>query len=193
MSKVAVVNVKNVNDSPLQERDGSLVEGAVAQIVVVVANYNKDEQVPGTHYTPDIVDRFEVSGDIVNDAKHMYREFSNFMLGYQDATLMHWGQFIYNFLSALSDEANGDFQEDFPAESEQVVNMQVTFREHLSMRRFVSFRDAFSKIAGRKIIPSEYEEIYTLAENQVRFLPHALGHRFLKRHDIKKNRETSKR
>lgn len=145
-------------------------------ILAIVINYD------GTK-SPTVKDHFISSGS-KDSMKHVYFEFENFFFSHQRATLSFWGKFHIEKLKEMSDQVNGDFDSLFDMET--VLNLQVLFKDRLNMKRFVGFRDAYTKISGLRFFNSEKNKSFSSLENMGHFIPYVLGDKRINRIDIKR-------
>lgn len=132
------------------------------------------------------VDRFEVTAES-NNLKYLYFEFENFTFKHQNATLAYWGRFHNEKLTEMSNSVDGDLNSVF--ESDSRINLQFMFKERLNMKRFVSFKDAYTQISGLRMAPSEVNNKFTSLENMGHFLPYIFGEKRINRIDIKNNKK----
>lgn len=129
-------------------------------------------------FSPIVKDTFSMT---VEAAKlgNLYFTFEDFMTKHPHAKVAYWGKFNLEKLNEICKIANGDLN------SKDFINMQETFKNHLHMKRYVSFNDAFNKIAGipKLVYGKDYE--FKHVENMSYFIPYALGLKYFKRFDLK--------
>lgn len=151
------------------------VKKNLCSINALVASYDGDS-------APKITDQFSVSGEL-SSPKHVYFSFENFTFGHQRAELAFWGKFNLDKLQELSDKVDGDFSSQF--DLSEAHNLQYMFKSKLKMKRFVGFRDAYTKISGLKMVRSDKGRDFNLLENMVHFLPYVVGNKRITRVDLK--------
>lgn len=144
-------------------------------ITAVVADYDGES-------SPKVVDHFSSKGTL-DSIKHVYFDFENFVFGHQRAELAFWGKFHVEKLQSMSDVVDGDFRSQF--DLSKAKNLQFMFKNKLKMKRFVGFRDAYTKISGMKMLFSEKGKEFNSLENMAHFLPYVIGNKRINRIDIK--------
>lgn len=119
-----------------------------------------------------------------SSVKNVYFEFENFVFSHQNSTLAFWGKFHFEKLKEMSQKVNGDFLDLF--DQDEALNLQFMFKERLNMKRFVGFRDAYTKISGLRFLFSEKDRDFSSIENMANFIPYVLGDKRINRIDLNK-------